>query len=95
MLSPSLTEATLECFRRASGSDALPARNLELGYAMKGALVLSALAKAYDSHRDAIFKAQRDEASWSYTKHRANAGESSLWSEDPLRRTMSSSRRRG
>jgi hypothetical protein len=57
---PALTEATLGCFRRASGSDALPARNPELGYAMKGALVLSALAKAYDSHRDAIFKAQRD-----------------------------------
>jgi len=57
---PALTEVTLECFCRASGSDALPARNLELGYAMKGALVLSALAKAYDSHRDGIFKAQRD-----------------------------------
>ena len=49
-----LTDTTMECVRRASVSDALPARDLELGYAMKGALIMSALIKAWDYHREPI-----------------------------------------
>jgi hypothetical protein len=46
-----LTDTTMECVRRASTSDALPVRELELNYAMKGAVVLAALTKAFDNHR--------------------------------------------
>ena len=49
-----LTDTTMECVRRASVSDALPVRDLELGYAMKGALIMSALTKAWDYHREPI-----------------------------------------
>jgi hypothetical protein len=47
-----LAEMTMECLRRASASEALPVRGLELNHAFKGALVLSALTKAWDSHRE-------------------------------------------
>ena len=47
-----LTNTTMECFRRASVSDALPVRDLELNYAMKGTLITSALTKALDNHRE-------------------------------------------
>ena len=46
-----LTDTTMECVRRASVSDALPARDLELNYATKGALIIAALTKAFDNHR--------------------------------------------
>ena len=46
------TETTNDCLRRASASDALPVRDLEHNVATKGALVLSALTKAWDSHRE-------------------------------------------
>ena len=46
-----LTDTTMECVRRASTSDALPVRDLELNYAMKGALVMAALTKAFDNYR--------------------------------------------
>jgi hypothetical protein len=49
---PTLTETTMECFRRASVAEALPVRDLELNYALKGSLVLAALAKAWDGHRE-------------------------------------------
>lgn len=55
----SLTEATMDCFRRASAAEAPPARNAELVLAMKGALILSALTKALDGHRDAVCKNER------------------------------------
>ena len=54
-----LTDMTMECVRRASVSDALPARNLELNYAMKGALIISALTKAWDHHREPIPQPKR------------------------------------
>jgi hypothetical protein len=47
---PTLTETTMECFRRASVVEALPVRDLELNHA-KLALVLSALTRAWDNHR--------------------------------------------
>jgi len=60
---PELTEATMDCFRRASVSDASPVRNLELGYALRGALVLSALTRAYDRHREGILTAREKKPS--------------------------------
>ena len=51
---PTLAETTMECFRRASVAEALPVRDLELNYAIKGSLVLSALTKALDIHREHI-----------------------------------------
>jgi hypothetical protein len=47
-----LTSTTMECLRRASTSDALPVRDLELNCALKGALVMSTLTKALDHHRE-------------------------------------------
>jgi hypothetical protein len=48
----SLTEVITECFRRASISSASEVRDIELNHAAKGALVLAALTKAFDSHRE-------------------------------------------
>ena len=42
---------TMDCLERASSAQALPVRDLELNYATKGALVLTALTKALDTHR--------------------------------------------
>lgn len=87
----------MECFRRAAAAEASPARNAELVLAMKSALTLSALTKALDGHRDAVCKNERanEEAKHrgsSRTKYQSDAGEPSLWSEDPLRRTVPRSR---
>ena len=46
-----MNDLTTECVRRASMTDALPVRDLELNHAMKAALVLSELSKAFDNHR--------------------------------------------
>jgi hypothetical protein len=42
---------TMDCLERASNSQALPVRALELNYATRGAIILPALTKALDSHR--------------------------------------------
>jgi len=55
-----LTEATMDCFSRASESDAPPVRDIELRHAMRGALDLAALTKAFDSHRRAISPPEND-----------------------------------
>jgi hypothetical protein len=62
---------------------------------MPDASVHADLTNAYDSHREGIIKAQREErCRGSYAKHGANVGESSLRCEDTLRRTTPSSRGR-
>jgi hypothetical protein len=47
-----LSETTMDCFRRASVSDAPPVRDIELKHATRGALVLAALTEAFDGHRE-------------------------------------------
>jgi hypothetical protein len=47
-----LSEATLDCSWRAFGSDAPQARDIELKHATRSALVLAALARTFDSHRE-------------------------------------------
>jgi hypothetical protein len=49
---PTLTENTMECFRRASVAEASPVRDLELKYAIKGAQGLAALTRAWDGHHE-------------------------------------------
>ena len=52
-------DMTLECVRRASTSDALPVRDVELNYAMRGALVMAALIKVFDNHRELIHRPKK------------------------------------
>jgi hypothetical protein len=46
-----IRDMTMDCLERASNSQALPVRHLELNYATRGAIILPALTKALDSHR--------------------------------------------
>ena len=54
-----LPDTILECLRRGSISDASPVRDLELNHATKFALVLSALTKAFDGHRDRLYQPKK------------------------------------
>jgi hypothetical protein len=56
---PTLTETTMECVRRGSVAEALPIRDLEFNYATKMALVLAALTKAWDGHREHVASSKK------------------------------------
>ena len=46
-----IRDMTMNCLERASNSELPPVRDLELNYATKGAIILSALTKTLDNHR--------------------------------------------
>ena len=46
-----IRDMTMDCLERGFNAQALRVRDLELNYATKGALILTALSKALDTHR--------------------------------------------
>ena len=54
-----LRDTAMDCLRRASTSDAPPVRDVELNFAIKASLVVAALTKAFDNHREQIHRPKK------------------------------------